>query len=81
MDNIFQNFRSVNVGSCSCRPLGVSLLALLPTFAHAEGQFQDRVPEFQSGHSLGMGGTSVSFARGLDAVFENPAGISQSKNS
>jgi hypothetical protein len=32
---------------------------------------------YRSGYHLGMGDTGVSFARGADAVFYNPAGIAQ----
>jgi hypothetical protein len=69
---------------CQCRialmPSALLVyLAALPNFSLADAQFKDSVPEFQSAHSLGMGGTAVSFSKGLDALFENPAGIAQSK--
>ena len=43
-------------------------------------RFSDVPPEFRSARTLGMGGTGVSFVRGLDALYVNPAGIAQSKS-
>ncbi len=45
-----------------------------------DSRFSDVPPEFRSARTLGMGGTGVSFVRGLDALYVNPAGIAQSKS-
>jgi|GEM_PF-627307 len=60
----------------------LTLAAAAPHEARAESEthFHDAPPEFKSAHGLGMGGTGVSFTRGLDAAFVNPAGIAQSKS-
>jgi hypothetical protein len=43
----------------------------------SKSRFSDSPPEFRSARGLGMGGTGISFARGLDALYVNPAGYAQ----
>lgn len=56
-----------------------SLWAQQALAEEAKSRFADVPPEFRSAKTLGMGGTGVSFTRGLDAMYVNPAGIAQSK--
>jgi hypothetical protein len=44
-----------------------------------QSRFHDVPREFDSPRSLGIGGTGVSWARGLDALYLNPAGTAKSK--
>lgn len=62
---------------------GASLVGVIFRFGLATGLFNqwasagEIVRMYRSGYHLGMGDTGVSFARGADAVFYNPAGMAQ----
>jgi hypothetical protein len=80
---LFQTINKYKSGPVAAVMLSAAAQVLFSAHAMAQSEksrFADVPPEFKNARTLGMGGTGVSFARGLDALYVNPAGIAQSKN-
>ena len=55
------------------------LVTIASFFIHANGNTQELQREFRSAEFLGKGDVGIATAKGMDAVFYNPAGIAQGK--